>query len=123
VDSELQQSGWLPGENATKGQNNLESSAANSGRKHHEDADAPESMRWRCSEKQQSLIERIVDEHQLNWQELNSLAHARFEKSVTELNKLEASGLIDELLEKHGRGSTPNGRAGRSGYRRKAAHA
>ena len=57
--------------------------------------------RWRCSEKQRELILKLVDEHQLDKNEVDHLARQRFGKSVRQLNKVEASGLIDELLETH----------------------
>ena len=63
---------------------------------------------WKCSDKQRDLIVKIVDEHQLNKHSIEELACARFGHGVRLLNKLEASGLIDELLANHGGGS--NGR-------------
>ena len=57
---------------------------------------------WSCSPKQQSLIQKIVTEHNLAKNEVETLAQDRFGKGVKSLNKLEASGLIEELLEKTG---------------------
>ncbi len=68
--------------------------------------------RWRCSDKQRELILKLVDEHQLDRHEVDHLARQRFGKGVKQLSKLEASGLIDELLETHGGGSNANGRNG-----------
>lgn len=58
---------------------------------------------WRCSEKQRDLILKLVEEHQLDKNHIEDLAKARFNKGVRLLNKIEASGLIDELIETHGR--------------------
>ncbi len=65
---------------------------------------------WNCSEKQQNLIQRIVTENHLDKNEIETLANERFGKGVKALNKLEASGLIEELLEKTGQ-SKGNGRS------------
>ena len=58
-----------------------------------------------------------MDEHQLDRNEVERLATERFGKGVRQLTKLEASGLIDELLETYGArqgGSPPHN--GRSAY-------
>ena len=57
---------------------------------------------WQCSPKQRDLILRITDEHKLDKNAVEKLAQDRFGKNVKALNKLEASGLIDELLEQVG---------------------
>ncbi|BCU76855.1 hypothetical protein [Luteolibacter sp. LG18] len=75
------------------------------------------SPAWRCSDKQRELITSFVDEHQLDRNEVERLATERFGKGVRQLTKLEASGLIDELLETYGGrqgGLPPN--SGRSAY-------
>ena len=60
---------------------------------------------WKCSDKQRDLILKLVEEHQLDKAGVESLAIERFGKGVRLLNKIEASGLIDELLDTHGNGS------------------
>lgn len=62
---------------------------------------------WKCSDKQRALIVKIVAENKLDFAEVDQLAVNRFGHGVALLNKLEASGLIDELLGKSGR---PSGR-------------
>ena len=57
---------------------------------------------WKCSDKQRDLILKLVDEHQLDKNNVEALAVERFGKGVRILNKVEASGLIDELLDTHG---------------------
>ena len=81
---------------------------------------------WKCSEKQRDLILKLVEEHQLNKHSVEALAVERFGKGVCLLNKIEASGLIEELLDTHGgndqgqgnarrrNGSAYNGATGRS---------
>ncbi|MEI6606144.1 MAG: hypothetical protein WCP35_12595 [Verrucomicrobiota bacterium] len=57
---------------------------------------------WKCSDKQRDLILKLVEEHQLDKAGVEALAVERFGKGVRILNKIEASGLIDELLDTHG---------------------
>ncbi len=59
------------------------------------------SARWKCSDKQRELIENLVAEHNLEKAQVESLAVDRFGKGVRLLNKVEASGLIDELIDTH----------------------
>jgi hypothetical protein len=96
VDKEIQHTGFLPNGNGSNGGN---------GRQEHKDNGNGE---WACSDKQKELILKIVNENDLDKQEIESLAQERFGKGVKELNRLEASGLIAELLEKHG--TKENGR-------------
>jgi hypothetical protein len=57
---------------------------------------------WKCSDKQKDLILKLVEEHQLDKADVEALAIERFGKGVRVLNKVEASGLIDELLDTYG---------------------
>ena len=110
VDGSIQEVGFLPANgngngHPTNGQghgtNGHSANGHGNGR-----ADA-----WACSDKQKELILSVVEENRLDKKEIEHLAQERFSKSVRALNKLEASGLIDELLEKYGgkngRGMTP----------------
>ena len=76
----------------------------------------PLNGRWKCSDKQRDLILKLVDEHRLDKQQVEELALERFGKGVRALGKLEASGLIDELLEAHG--GSGGGQRGRNAYSR-----
>ena len=62
------------------------------------------------SQTNQILILKIVEDHRLDKQDIESLAQERFGKGVRQLNRMEASGLIEELLETHG-GNPGNGRS------------
>jgi len=70
---------------------------------------------WQCSAKQRELIQKIVRENNLDKAEVENLAQELFGHGVKSLNRLAASGLIDELLERYG-GQRRNGNRG--GYRR-----
>lgn len=69
---------------------------------------------WKCTDKQRDLILKLVDEHQLDKGGVEALAVERFGKGVRLLNKIEASGLIDELLDTHG-GNDQGGARRRNG--------
>src|SRR5262245_60907187 len=97
VDREIQKTGFLPekqpdGISGNGGQGNGRSES------------------WACSPKQKDLILQIVEENKLEKNEVEKLAVDRFGKGVKQLNKLEASGLIDELFEKYGKGNRNFGR-------------
>jgi hypothetical protein len=90
VDRELQKPGFVP-EAARNGNGNGNGQGA-----------ATDQERWNCSDKQKNLIQKIVEENKLDKNEVEALAQERFGHGVKALNKLEASGLIEELLEKTG---------------------
>ena len=107
VDEQIQQTGFVP-------QDGYGSSPPLSGQANGS---------WLCSNRQRELILKLIDEHQLDKADVEALARERFNgKGVKQLNKLEASGLIDELFEKVGErpqrgrrsqtGSTPAYRKG-----------
>jgi hypothetical protein len=51
-----------------------------------------------------------VDEHKLDRNDVDQLARDRFGRGVTQLNKLEASGLIEELFQRAGNARPGGGR-------------
>jgi hypothetical protein len=93
VDREIQEVGFVPDGNGAAPRTNG-----------HSNGD-----QWACSDKQKELILKVVDEHRLDKQEVEALAKQMFEKPVKALNKMEASGLIENLLETYGPKKT-NGR-------------
>jgi hypothetical protein len=74
----------------------------------------PLDGRWKCSDKQRDLILKLVDEHQLDKHAIEALAVERFGHGVRLLDKMEASGLIDELLDTHGGGTRTRQTAART---------
>ncbi|MBE7157908.1 MAG: hypothetical protein INR62_05665 [Rhodospirillales bacterium] len=79
---------------------------------------------WVCSDKQKELILKLVEQHKLDKQDVEALAKEMFGLPVKTLNRLQASGLIEELLERHGKATKPNGGGrtnGAAAYRRHAA--
>ena len=87
--------GYLPTNGNGNGQRGGQSGNGN-GQSQAENGD------WNCSGKQKDLILKIVEEHKLEKAKVETLAQDRFGKTVKALNKLEASGLIEELLEMTG---------------------
>ncbi len=69
---------------------------------------------WKCSPKQKDLILKLVDEQKLDRNQVDDQVRERFGKGVVQLNKLEASGLIDELMQQG------SGRKSRGGQLRAA---
>ena len=67
---------------------------------------------WNCSQKQRELIEKIGKENNLDQNALDRVANEMFGARVQGLNKLQASGLIDQLLDRYGKKTQP-GRYGR----------
>src|SRR6266403_5041756 len=58
---------------------------------------------WNCSQKQRELIEKIQKENNLDQNALDRLANEMFGAKLRSLNKLQASGLIDALLDRYGK--------------------
>ncbi len=106
VDAQIVKPGYVPGDPvgtqpslASLAQNTTKASQPNV---HTSTAPSSDEEAWRCSDKQRDLILKIVTEHSLDKGEVDALARQRFGAGVKQLNKLQASGLIDELLETHG---------------------
>lgn len=112
VDSSIKEVGFLPtngnGNGNGRSQGNGHGQAQGNGSNGNSQGSDGNGA-WNCSPKQQALITKIVQEAKLDKNEVEALAQDRFGKGVKALNKLEASGLIEELLEKTGQ-SRGNGR-------------
>jgi hypothetical protein len=115
VDRDIQNTGFLPGTNGNGHGNRPGNNGKgnNNGHGHR-----PDEEGWKCSDKQRDLILKIVEESKLDKSEVEKLAQDRFGQPVKKLNKLEASGLIEELIERTGgRGQQGAGRFSRAGAR------
>jgi len=75
----------------------------------------PRGPAWKCSDKQKDLILKLVEEHQIDKANIEALAVERFGKGVRLLNKVEASGLIDEMLDTYGGEHRQSGEKRRNG--------
>lgn len=105
VDTSLQRIGYLPQAAPKNGIGHSNNGHSNGNGHGNGNTD-----RWACSDKQRELILKITDEHRLDKNKVEQLAQDRFAKGVRQLNKLEASGLIDEMLEMTGQKSSNNQR-------------
>ena len=108
VDREIQQTGFLPGSNGnghSKPHTNGHTNTTGNG---HQRSVRPAEEPWKCSTKQKDLILKITAENNVDKLQVEQLAQDRFGKGVKNLNKLEASGLIEELIERY---PSKNGRA------------
>ena len=76
--------------------------------------DGEKTGTWNCSKKQRDLIEKIIAENKLDQTEIEQLATGMFGLRLQQLNKLQASGFIDELLDRHGNGKRNGFRQHRS---------
>ena len=74
--------------------------------------DGDKAGTWNCSKKQRELIEKIIAENKLDQTEIEQLVTGMFGLRLQQLNKLQASGFIDELLDRHGNGK-------RNGFRQR----
>ena len=99
VDTSIKEPGYLPTNN---GNGNRHSNGGGNNQAGDND--------WNCSPKQKGLLLRIVEENKLEKAKIEGLAQERFGKAVKALNKLEASGLIEELLEMTGQNKGNGGR-------------
>ena len=130
VDREMHQVGYVPDE--TYGMENATGSPSGTQQQAHHQLPGTDRSngsnghgsanghydRWNCSDKQKELILKLVTENNLDRDAVETTAADRFGVGVKQLNKLQASGLIDELFEIAGNsGRKRNGAA--NGYQRK----
>lgn len=108
VDASLQRVGYLPDVPARNGPQNGNGHSNGNGNGHSQNNGHHD--RWQCTDKQRELILKITEEHRLDKTAVDQLALDRFGKGVRQLNKLEASGLIDELFEQTGQKPANQGR-------------
>jgi hypothetical protein len=112
VDNEIQQVGFMP-DATTYGMNNGNRPSCNghpsngngNGNGHPSNPAPSNGDRWNCTDGQRGFILRIVSESSLNKQDVEDLAHQLFSAGVKDLDKMQASQLIEELLEKTGKKS------------------
>ena len=107
VDEEIQRTGFVPDqgygitEQAPVSSGRSVPSTTNGSNGHgangHTNGDG-----WHCSDKQKELILKLVEQHRIDKQDIEHLSREMFGSTVKDLNKLQASGLIDRILEEHG---------------------
>ena len=128
VDKDIQKVGFMP-DASTYGMNNGNSAPSNgrqatngnghpsNGNGHSQSANR-NGEHWNCTDGQKSLILRVINENNLNKQDIEDQAQQLFGVGVKDLSKMQASQLIEELLEKLGKKP-----AGQRRWSRQPAHA
>ena len=105
VDADIQHVGYMPDASTYGMRTDFGSNGAANGNGHQQ----PQSRngdQWNCTEGQQKLILQLVHDHRLDKAEIETMAQQLFGIGVKELNKMQASNLIDDLLEKVGKKSS-----------------
>ena len=112
MDEEIQHTGFVPQDGYGNGSR---TNGNGHDRKIAADRGGSGNGQWKCSDKQRDLILKLIDEHQLDKADIETLSRDRFGGlGVKQLNRIQASGLIDELFEKVGE-QPSRGRRSRSG--------
>ena len=115
VDNEIQAVGFMPdattygmkpGHNGN-GHAGTNGRATNGNGNGHRPAPAParNGEHWNCTDGQRGFVLRIINESNITKQDVEDLAQQLFGAGVTSLDKMQASQLIEELLEKTGKKS------------------
>jgi hypothetical protein len=105
VDEQIQRTGFVPEEGygiSEQGARNGHTSRTNGTNGNGHTNGNGEA--WTCSDKQRDLIRKLVDEHNLDKGQVDDTSRDMFGVGVKELNKLQASGLIERILDEHGGG-------------------
>ena len=76
---------------------------------------------WKCSPKQRDLILKIITENGLDKNGIEDLALERFGRGVRTLDKLQASGLIEELFDMTGKNNSRSRAPRHNAYRKERA--
>jgi len=111
VDREIQHVGFMP-DASTYGMNNGNGHHTNGNGNGHSGNGTSNGNNgnghrptdgWVCTEGQQKLILQLVHDHRLDKADIETMAQQLFGLGVKEMNKMQASNLIDDLLEKVGK--------------------
>lgn len=99
VDNEIRNPGYVPDQkpNGNNGHQRQHPQTNDNGQA------KPKGEKWGCTEGQRGYILRLVNEHNLEKQAVEELSRQLFNIGVKELNKLQASQIIEELLAKVGK--------------------
>ena len=129
VDSQIQEVGFLPdgtiyGMNGANAPDHRQTTPSTNGNAHHHVKPPVHSVpdAWTCSDKQKELILKLVEQHGLDKKQVEALAKEMFGVPVKTLNRLQASGLIEELLARYGKKIDGKPRTNHSsGFQRRAS--
>ena len=100
VDREMQRTGFVPGEDYGQ----LEESAQINADAPHKDPTGSRNKPWKASDKQRELVLKVVQNNSLDLEVVESISDEMFgHTELADLNKIQMSGLIDELLSRYGK--------------------
>ena len=100
VDREMQRTGFVPGEDYGQ----LEESAQINADVPHKDPTGSRNKPWKASDKQRELVLKVVQNNSLDLEVVESISDEMFgHTELADLNKIQMSGLIDELLSRYGK--------------------
>lgn len=109
VDADIQQVGFMPDATTYGMKPNQDGNGqvhTRNGNGHRSPAHQRNIEQWNCTDGQKGLILRVVSESKLDKNDVEAIAQQLFGMGVKELDKMQASQLIEELLEKTGKGKT-----------------
>ncbi len=114
VDQEIQHPGFVPAAN-DRPQSNGQQRPQNNARQHNSNGQQPQARpggdSWNCTDGQKGFILRIVNENPgITKQVAEDLSQQLFGIGVKQLNKMQASQLIEDLLVKAGKPATRQNR-------------
>jgi len=101
VDAQIQETGFVPSE-AYGSQSSQRQAPQQNNQPQNQAQSEPNHDGWTCSDKQEKFIRQIMQENNLTSNVIDDLAHRRFGRPAPRLNKMQASGLIDALLDQYG---------------------
>lgn len=110
VDQEIQNPGYVPGEApATNGHASPQAAGGRSypvhrnGRQSNGTRPNTNTDAWNCTDGQRSFILRLINDQNLEKQHVEDLSQQLYGTGVRQLNKLQASQLIEELIAQSGK--------------------
>ena len=118
VDQEIQHAGFIPDSNVhsngrAQPQPNgygrsypVQQNGRSSNGSHAHPQPRPTGDAWNCTDGQRGFILRIVSDNKIDKSEVEDLSQQLFGTGVKQLNKMQASQLIDDLLVKVGKPAT-----------------
>ena len=118
VDQEIQQTGFIPGSSdSSNGRTQpqphgngrsypVQSNGRSSNGSNAHPQPRPTGDAWNCTDGQRGFILRIVSDNKIEKSEVEDLSQQLFGTGVKQLNKMQASQLIDDLLVKVGKPAT-----------------
>ena len=110
VDQEIQHTGFVPQANGHPQANGRSYPINGNGRHQTNGHPKPQAVgdSWNCTDGQRGFILRIISDNKMDKQEAEDLSLQLFGIGVKQLNKMQASQLIEDLLVKAGKPARQN---------------